>query len=93
MQLSDDRWDFETTSNDFRQILQQALRQRSLKGAAYDYIKGPAFVFEVDGLCICHAGDLGEPFNEDQLDLIWSCLGSKFLFAPDVHSDKTDLIE
>jgi hypothetical protein len=38
--------------------------------AAYDYIKGSAFVFEVDGLCICHTGDLGEPFNEDQLDLI-----------------------
>jgi L-ascorbate metabolism protein UlaG (beta-lactamase superfamily) len=38
--------------------------------ATYDYIKGSAFVFEMDGLCICHAGDLGEPFNEDQLDLI-----------------------
>ena len=38
--------------------------------AMYDYIKGSAFVFEVDGLCICHTGDLGEPFNEDQLDLI-----------------------
>ena len=24
----------------------------------------------MDGLCICHTGDLGEPFNEDQLDLI-----------------------
>jgi L-ascorbate metabolism protein UlaG (beta-lactamase superfamily) len=38
--------------------------------AAYDDIKGSAFVFETDGLCICHTGDLGEPFNEDQLDLI-----------------------
>ena len=38
--------------------------------ATYDYIKGSAFVYEVDGLCICHTGDLGEPFNEDQLDLI-----------------------
>jgi len=38
--------------------------------ATYDYIKGSAFVFEMDGLCICHTGDLGEPFNEDQLDLI-----------------------
>jgi L-ascorbate metabolism protein UlaG (beta-lactamase superfamily) len=38
--------------------------------APYDYRKGSAFVFEVDGLCICHTGDLGEPFNEDQLDLI-----------------------
>jgi L-ascorbate metabolism protein UlaG (beta-lactamase superfamily) len=24
----------------------------------------------MDGLCVCHTGDLGEPFNEDQLDLI-----------------------
>jgi len=33
-------------------------------------LKGAAFVFEMDGLCVCHTGDLGEPFNEDQLDLI-----------------------
>lgn len=38
--------------------------------AFYDDLKGSAFVYEVDGLCICHTGDLGEPFNEDQLDLI-----------------------
>ncbi len=36
----------------------------------YDHLKGSAFVFELDGLCICHTGDVGEPFNEDQLDLI-----------------------
>jgi len=35
-----------------------------------DFRKGSAFVFEMDGMCICHTGDLGEPFNEDQLDLI-----------------------
>jgi L-ascorbate metabolism protein UlaG (beta-lactamase superfamily) len=35
-----------------------------------EFIKGSAFVFEMDGLCICHTGDIGEPFNEDQLDLI-----------------------
>jgi len=35
-----------------------------------EYLKGAAFVFEVDGLCVCHTGDLGEPFNDDQLDLI-----------------------
>ena len=33
-------------------------------------IRGSAFVFEMDGLCICHTGDVGEPFNEDQLELI-----------------------
>ena len=36
----------------------------------YEFRKGSAFVFELDGLCICHTGDVGEPFNEDQLDLI-----------------------
>ncbi len=34
------------------------------------YLRGSAFVFEVDGLCICHTGDVGEPFNQDQLELI-----------------------
>ncbi len=38
--------------------------------ASYEYFKGSAFVFELDGLCICHTGDVGEPFNEDQLALI-----------------------
>ncbi len=36
----------------------------------YEFRKGSAFVFEMDGLCVCHSGDVGEPFNEDQLDLI-----------------------
>jgi L-ascorbate metabolism protein UlaG (beta-lactamase superfamily) len=38
--------------------------------AWHDFKKGSAFVFEMDGMCICHTGDIGEPFNEDQLDLI-----------------------
>jgi len=33
-------------------------------------LRGSAFVFEVDGLCILHSGDVSEPFNEDQLELI-----------------------
>lgn len=33
-------------------------------------IKGSAFVFEMDGMCILHTGDVSEPFNEDQLQLI-----------------------
>ncbi len=36
----------------------------------YDHLKGTAFVFEMDGICICHTGDVGEPFNDDQLDLL-----------------------
>lgn len=33
-------------------------------------LRGSAFVFEMDGLCILHSGDVSEPFNEDQLQLI-----------------------
>lgn len=33
-------------------------------------IKGAAFVFEIDGMCVLHAGDVSEPFNEDQLQFI-----------------------
>ena len=33
-------------------------------------MKGSAFVFEMDGMCVLHTGDVSEPFNEDQLQLI-----------------------
>jgi L-ascorbate metabolism protein UlaG (beta-lactamase superfamily) len=33
-------------------------------------LKGSAFVFEVDGLCILHSGDVSDAYNEDQLQLI-----------------------
>ena len=33
-------------------------------------LKGSAFIFEVDGLCILHSGDISEPYNDDQLQLI-----------------------
>ena len=33
-------------------------------------LKGSGFVFEVDGLCIFHSGDVSDPYNEDQLHLI-----------------------
>lgn len=33
-------------------------------------LKGAAFVFEMDGMCILHAGDVSEPFNDDQLQFI-----------------------
>jgi len=36
----------------------------------YYSLKGSGFVFEMDGLCIFHSGDVSEPFNEDQLQLI-----------------------
>jgi len=33
-------------------------------------LRGSGFVFEVDGLCVFHTGDVSEPFNEDQLQMI-----------------------
>ena len=33
-------------------------------------MKDSAFVFEMDGCSILHFGDISEPFNEDQLQLI-----------------------
>ena len=36
----------------------------------YRSLKGSAFVIEIDGMCILHSGDVGEPYNEDQLQLI-----------------------
>lgn len=45
------------------------IHQRSAPGYSASF-KGSAFVFEMDGLCILHSGDLSEPFNEDQLQLI-----------------------
>ena len=59
--------DWEQINVTFRDVLiyNVPIHQR---GAGY--FKGSAFVFEMDGLCILHSGDVGEPFNEDQLQLI-----------------------
>ena len=57
--------------------------------AWHEFVKGSAFVFELDGLCVCHTGDVGEPFNEDQLDLIGHIdillapIGGTYTMGPD----------
>lgn len=33
-------------------------------------LRGSGFIFELDGMCIFHSGDVSEPYNEDQLQLI-----------------------
>ncbi|HVP77193.1 MAG TPA: MBL fold metallo-hydrolase [Thermodesulfobacteriota bacterium] len=55
----------------FRDVLiyNVPVHQRGVPGFP-EALKGSAFVFEVDGLCICHSGDVSEPFNDDQLQLI-----------------------
>lgn len=55
----------------FRDVLiyNVPIHQRGVTGIT-SVLRGSAFVFEVDGLCILHSGDVSEPFNEDQLQLI-----------------------
>jgi len=57
--------------------------------APHRFIKGSAFVFELDGLCACHTGDVGEPFNEDQLnllghiDIVLVPIGGRYTMGPE----------
>ncbi|MBI4495312.1 MAG: MBL fold metallo-hydrolase [Deltaproteobacteria bacterium] len=52
-------------------------------------LRGSGFVFEVDGMCIFHTGDVSEPFNEDQLQLIGHVdvlilpIGGSFTMGPE----------
>ena len=63
--------DWNEVNLQFRDVLiyNVPVHQRGVPGFP-EALKGSAFVFEVDGLCICHSGDVSEPFNEDQLQLI-----------------------
>jgi L-ascorbate metabolism protein UlaG (beta-lactamase superfamily) len=38
--------------------------------APYEFLKGSAFVFELDGLCIGHSGDVGDVYNKEQFELL-----------------------
>jgi L-ascorbate metabolism protein UlaG (beta-lactamase superfamily) len=64
-----DEWD--QINFTFRDVLiyNVPIHQRGVPGY-YQSLKGSAFVFEMDGLCILHSGDVSEPFNDDQLQLI-----------------------
>jgi L-ascorbate metabolism protein UlaG (beta-lactamase superfamily) len=55
----------------FRDVLiyNVPIHQRGYMGYEIS-LKGAAFVFEMDGMCILHSGDVSEPFNEDQLQFI-----------------------
>jgi L-ascorbate metabolism protein UlaG (beta-lactamase superfamily) len=63
--------DWNVINQTFRDVLiyNVPIHQRGVPGYAGS-LKGTAFVFEMDGLCILHSGDVSEPFNEDQLQLI-----------------------
>jgi L-ascorbate metabolism protein UlaG (beta-lactamase superfamily) len=63
--------DWDQVNTHFRDVLiyNVPVHQRGFPGYEGS-LRGSAFVFEMDGLCICHSGDISEPFNEDQLQLI-----------------------
>ncbi len=52
-------------------------------------LRGSAFVYEMDGLCVLHTGDVSEPFNEDQLqmighvDILLQTIGGVFTIGPE----------
>ena len=60
------------------------------RGVPQDWgLRGSAFVFEMDGLCVLHSGDVAEPFNEDQLqmighvDVLLQTIGGVFTIGPE----------
>ena len=64
-----DEWD--TVNYTFRDVLIYNIPVHQRGFADYNLsMKGSAFVFEMYGLCILHSGDISEPYNEDQLQLI-----------------------
>ena len=73
----------------FRDILIYSvpIHQRGYMGYG-EGIKGAAFVFEMDGLCILHSGDVSEPFNEDQIhfvghiDVLLVPIGGRYAAGP-----------
>jgi len=81
-------WNYINTT--FRDVLiyNVPIHQR---GVPQDWggLKGSAFVFEMDGLCVLHSGDVSEPFNEDQLqmighvDVLLQTIGGVFTIGPE----------
>jgi L-ascorbate metabolism protein UlaG (beta-lactamase superfamily) len=69
--LKDGGADWAQINTTFRDVLiyNVPIHQRTAPGYGASF-KGSAFVFEMDGLCILHSGDVSEPFNEDQIELI-----------------------
>jgi L-ascorbate metabolism protein UlaG (beta-lactamase superfamily) len=62
--------DWAQINTTFRDVLiyDVPVHQRGVPGNLS--MRGSGFVFEMDGLCIFHSGDVSDPYNEDQLQLI-----------------------
>jgi L-ascorbate metabolism protein UlaG (beta-lactamase superfamily) len=83
-----DEWD--TVNYTFRDVLIYNIPVHQRGFANYRLsLKGSAFVFEMDGLCILHSGDISEPYNEDQLqlighvDILLQVIGGTFTIGPE----------
>jgi hypothetical protein len=63
-----DDWDLINITYRDVLIYNVPIHQRGIPGNLS--LRGSGFVFEMDGLCIYHSGDISEPLNEDQLQLI-----------------------
>lgn len=82
-----DEWDDINVTFRDTLIYNVPIHQRGLPGNRS--LKGSGFVFEMDGLCIFHSGDISEPFNEDQLqlighvDILLQVIGGVFTIGPE----------
>jgi len=81
--------DWNTINYTYRDVLiyNIPIHQRGVPGNLS--MRGSAFVFELDGLCILHSGDVSEPYNEDQLqlighvDILLQVIGGVYTIGPD----------
>ncbi|OGP61184.1 MAG: hypothetical protein A2162_13025 [Deltaproteobacteria bacterium RBG_13_52_11b] len=73
----------------FRDVLIYNVPNHQRGYPGYRSLRGSGFVFEMDGLCVFHTGDVSEPFNEDQLQLIGHVdivllpIGQSFTLGPE----------
>jgi L-ascorbate metabolism protein UlaG (beta-lactamase superfamily) len=72
----------------FRDVLIYNVPNHQRGYPGYLSLRGSGFVFEMDGLCVFHTGDVSEPFNEDQLqmighvDILLLPIGQSFTLGP-----------
>ena len=87
MKSGAEEWNVINTT--FRDVLIYNVPVHQRGVASYPSLKGAGFVFELDGLCVFHSGDVSEPFNEDQLqlighvDILLQTIGGVFTIGPD----------
>jgi L-ascorbate metabolism protein UlaG (beta-lactamase superfamily) len=82
--------DWNQVNTTFRDVLIYNVPIHQRGWSSYEgSFRGSAFVFEMDGLCVLHSGDVSEPFNEDQIELIGhvdillQTIGGNFTIGPE----------